>query len=463
MGLFDAKSLSRGIELEGEIPQGKEIFKKTIKIAWPAVTESVLVFLVGMIDMMMVGTLGKEAIAAVGLTTQPKFIALALFMSLNIAISAIVAHRRGQKDKDGAQRVLVQALVIVVCLAVIISTLCLVFADSILQLAGTQSDTHGLATSYFKIIITGLIFQVIMLVINAAQRGAGNTKISMRTNIVANLVNVVLNYLLIGGNLGFPKLGIAGAAIATVIGIIVGCGMSIFSVLKKNSFLTLRGVRKIKFDKETISSIVSLGSSTLTEQVFMRIGFLLYSLIIANLGTDSFAAHQIAINVLSLSFAFGDGLGSASVALVGQSLGAKRKDLARIYTRATIRIGVLLTIGISAFYFTLGRFMYSLYTNDALVLELCMQLLPISVATVFFQVPQVIYGGCLRGAGDAKYMALISMINLAIVRPAMSWALCYPVGLGVIGAWIGLFIDQIMRMAFATVRMRGDKWMSHKV
>ena len=463
MGLFDVKSLSKGIPVEGELPQGKEILKKTLKIAWPAVAESVLVFLVGMIDMMMVGSLGKEAIAAVGLTTQPKFIALCLFMSLNVAISAIVAHRKGQNDKDSAQRVLVQALVIVVALAAIISTLCIVFADPILRLAGTQPDTHQLAASYFKIIVAGMIFQVIMLVINAAQRGAGNTKISMRTNIVANLVNVVLNYLLIGGNLGFPKLGIRGAAIATVIGLIVGCGMSIFSVMKKNSFLTLRGVRSIKFDKETLSSIVSLGSSTLTEQIFMRIGFLLYSLIIANLGTDSFAAHQIAINVLSLSFAFGDGLGSASVALVGQSLGAKRRDLARIYTRATLRIGVLMTIVIAAFYFTAGRFMYTLYTDDAEVLSVCMQLLPISVITVFFQVPQVIRGGCLRGAGDARYMALISMINLAIVRPAMSWALCYPAGLGVIGAWIGLFIDQIMRTGFATHRMRGDKWMSHRV
>ncbi|MBR5479722.1 MAG: MATE family efflux transporter [Clostridia bacterium] len=463
MGLFDVKSLSRGVNVEGEIPQGNEILKKTLRIAWPAVAESVLVFLVGMIDMMMVGSLGKEAIAAVGLTTQPKFIALCLFMSLNVAISAIVAHRRGQNDKESAQRVLVQALVIVVCLAAIISVLCIVFAGPILKLAGTQADTHQLAASYFKIIMMGMIFQVIMLVINAAQRGAGNTKISMRTNIVANLTNVVLNYLLIGGNLGFPRLGIQGAAIATVVGIIIGCGMSIFSVMSKKSFLTLRGVKRIIFDAETMKSILSLGSSTLTEQIFMRIGFLLYSRIIADLGTDSFAAHQIAINVLSLSFAFGDGLSGASIALVGQSLGSKRRDLARIYTRATLRIGVLLTILIATFYFTAGHFMYSLYTDDAAVLSLCMKLLPISVATVFFQVPQVIYGGCLRGAGDAKYMAFISMINLAIVRPIISWILCYPVGLGVIGAWIGLFVDQIMRMAFATMRMRGDKWMSHRV
>lgn len=463
MKLFDAKSLSRGVALEGEIPQGKQIISKTIKIAWPAVMESVLVFMVGMIDMMMVGTLGPEAIAAVGLTTQPKFIALALFMSLNVAISAIVAHRKGQNDKESAQRVLVQALVIVVVLAAIISTLCMIFTDPILKLAGTKADTHYLAASYFKIIVAGMIFQVIMLVINAAQRGAGNTKISMRTNIVANLVNVVLNYLLIGGNLGFPKLGIQGAAIATVIGIIVGCGMSVFSVMRKDSFLTLRGVRRIKFDKETVSGILSLGSSTLTEQVFMRIGFLLYSRIIADLGTTSFAAHQIAINVLSLSFAFGDGLSAASIALVGQSLGEKRRDLARIYARATLRIGIALTIVIAAFYFGTGKLLYSLYTDDATVLSLCMSLLPLSVATVFFQVPQVIYGGCLRGAGDARYMALVSMINLAIVRPAMSWVLCYPMGLGLLGAWIGLFIDQIMRMLFATFRMRGDKWMSHKV
>ena len=107
--------------------------------------------------------------------------------------------------------------------------------------------------------------------------------------------------------------------------------------------------------------------------------------------------------------------------------------------------------------------LYSLFFEEETIVAMGVNIMRVIGVIVVLQISQVIYMGCLRGAGDAKYMALISMINLAIVRPVMSWALCYPVGLGVIGAWIGLFIDQIMRMAFATMRMRGDKWMSHKV
>ena len=463
MFLFDIKSLARKVEPQGELPGANELIRKTVKIAWPSVLESVMVCLVGMVDTMMVGTLGPSAIAAVGLTTQPKFIALAIFMSMNTAISAIVAHRRGQNDEKNARMVLVQALTIVLCLAAVISTLGFVFADPILKFAGTQADTHTDAVNYFRIIIAGLIFNVVMLVINAAQRGAGNTRISLKTNIASNAVNVILNYLLIGGKFGFPRLGVVGAAIATVIGSIVGCGMSIRSVLRKSSFLCLRSVRRISFDRETISSITKIGSSTMVEQVFLRIGFLICSLIVANLGTNSFAAHQICMNLISLSFTFGDGLGVASVALVGQSLGAKRRDLARIYMRTIHRIGILAAIILSIVFAAFGSFIYGLFTDDITVLNLCMNVLPISVTIVFFQIPQVIYGGSLRGAGDTKYMAIVSALTIGFVRPLSSWILCYPLKLGLVGAWLGIYLDQIFRMILAYLRIRGDKWMRHNV
>ena len=190
----------------GEIPPGKEMLLRALRIAWPSILESFLVALVGLIDTVMVSSLGSYAIAAVGLTTQPKFICLAIFISLNVAVSAIVARRKGEDDRESANSVLMQALIITVALTVVISILAIVFAEPILRLAGTADDTHEPAVAYFRIITGGMIFNVISLVINAAQRGAGNTKIAMRTNMVSNGVNIVFNYLLIGGNFGFPKL-----------------------------------------------------------------------------------------------------------------------------------------------------------------------------------------------------------------------------------------------------------------
>ena len=215
------------------------LLRRAFRVAWPSTLESFLVALVSVVDTIMVSSLGAAAIAAIGLTGQPKFICLAVFLSVNVAVSAIVARRKGEGDREGANRVLVQAILITVVLTVVITALALIFAEPVLRLAGTNEDTHELATGYFRIIVGCQFFNVLNMVINAAQRGVGNTKIAMRTNIVSNLVNIVFNYLLIGGNFGFPALGVNGAAIATVLGTVVTSGMALRSVMHPDSFLYL--------------------------------------------------------------------------------------------------------------------------------------------------------------------------------------------------------------------------------
>ena len=140
----------RGVEQEGEVPDERTVLKTTLNIAWPSILESFLISLVGMVDTVMVSSLGSYAIAAVGLTTQPKFIALAVFMSLNVAISAIVARRRGEGDRDSANRVLVQALIISVALTVVISVVTVIWADPIIRLCGSAPDPHDAAVGYLE-------------------------------------------------------------------------------------------------------------------------------------------------------------------------------------------------------------------------------------------------------------------------------------------------------------------------
>lgn len=465
MNIFNTYRLLGKIEASGEIPSENEFLKSTIKIAWPSILESFLVSLVGMVDNIMVSSLGAYAIAAVGLTTQPKFIGLAIFLSLNVAVSAIIAHRRGENDSKNANKVLLQAIVITVLLALIVSTICVLFASPILKFAGSSADTHDSAVMYFRIIMGGMIFNTLSMVINAAQRGAGNTKIAMYTNMVSNLVNVIFNYILIGGNFGFPKLGIKGAAIATVIGSIFACGMSILSILRPNGFICLKDVNlfKVRFDKKTLYSITNIGSSTLAEQIFLRIGFLTYAIIIAKLGTTAFAAHQIGMNVISISFSFGDGLSVASVALVGRSLGEKRKDLAKIYGGVCQRIGFIFACFISVIFLILGKQIFMLFSNEEAILNYGSIIMKLVTVIVFLQISQVVYSGCLRGAGDTKFTALVSLISVAIIRPLSGWILCYPLGLGLLGAWIGLAFDQFVRFIMTCLRFKSGKWMNFKI
>ena len=142
MQFLNIDRILRGQPPLGEIPAKKDIFRRTIQIAWPSILESFLVSLVGFIDTIMVSTLGTAAIAAVGLTTQPKFIGLAIFLSLNVAVSALVARRKGQDDRENANRVLVQSIMIVLILTIIVSIVCVAFADPIIRMAGSAEDTH---------------------------------------------------------------------------------------------------------------------------------------------------------------------------------------------------------------------------------------------------------------------------------------------------------------------------------
>lgn len=313
-----------GNKLQGKYH--KDTFQTAVNMAWPAIVESFFIAFAGLVDSLMVSSLGSYAVAAVGLTTQPKLLGLAFFFALNVSISALVARRRGEQRQSAANETLVTALVFIILAAAAFSVGFVAFASPIIHLCGSTAETHNGAVTYFRIIMGGMIFNCIQMGINSAQRGAGNTKITMRTNVTSNTINIILNYLLINGHFGFPALGIQGAALATVTGTVVGCVMSILSITKQDGFLNLGYILKNKI-KPTIAAFISLvrvGYSVFFEQVFMRIGFMMTAIMAAKQGTDAMAAHQVGMNIMSLSFAFGDGLQSAAVALIGRSLGAKK-------------------------------------------------------------------------------------------------------------------------------------------
>ncbi len=463
MYFFNNKKLLGDVKPLGALPPTKQMLSNTIRVAWPSMVESLLISSVIIINTIMVSSLGPEAIAAVGLTGQPRLLALALFISLSIALSAIVARRKGQNDKEGANKAHIQTLLIAVAFTILISSLCVVFADGIMRFSGSASDTHEMATTFFKITMAGIGFNIITLINNAAHRGAGNTKISMKTTMIANVVNIIFNYLLIGGNFGFPALGIRGAAIATVIGGGVGFVVSMISVLFRTEFVSIVGITKMRFDKETLRVLTNITSGTFAEQLFMRIGFMSYAIIVAKLGTTIFATYQIGMQVLILSFALGDGLSIAAVALVGRSLGEERRDLARIYGGIAQRLGVLFSLIVAILCITLGKPFFTLFAHEPQILQYAqMTMWYLSVIT-FTQISMIIYSGCLRAAGDVKYIAMVSLVCITFLRPLAGWLLCFVFDLGLHGAWMGIVLEQTVRLVLVALRFRGGKWMYHRI
>lgn len=443
----------------------KEDIHITFNMAWPSIVESFFVAFAGLVDSLMVSSLGSYAVAAVGLTTQPKFIGLSLFFALNVAISALVARRRGEENPEEANRILSTAILFIVAAAVILSILFVSLASPIIQLCGSTPETHDSAVAYFRIIMGGMIFNCIQMGINSAQRGAGNTKITMRTNVTSNTVNIIFNYLLINGHFGFPALGIRGAALATVLGTVIACIMSILSILKPGGFLSLSYIMKNKIFPAIASflHLIKVGYSVFFEQLLMRIGFMLTAIMAAKQGTDAMAAHQVGMNIMSLSFSFGDGLQAAAVALIGRSLGAGNEELAKEYGRICRMFGSMISVCLAIIYFIGARPLMSLFFTEEHIVAIGVKIMRVIIFVVAFQISQVVYMGCLRGAGDTFYTAVASTISVTFIRTIGSYLGGYVFGFGIVGIWLGVLADQISRFTFASTRFKKGKWTQIKI
>lgn len=443
----------------------KETVKTALRLAIPAIIETFFVSFAGLIDSFMVSSLGANAVAAVGLTAQPKFVGLAVFMAISVSVSALVARRLGEKRKDNANSILFTALILIFLLSLLVGTLTTIFAPQIINLCGATSETHSDATLYYRIIMFFIIFNCFQIGINAMQRGAGNTKITMRTNITSSIVNIIGNYLLIGGNLGFPALGIEGAAIATVFGSFIACIMSIISIINKNCFISIPYIieHKIRPSVEALVSIIKVGYSVFIEQLLMRIGFMATAVMAAKQGTASMAAHQVCMHILSLSFAFGDGLQAAAVALIGRSLGEKDPEKAKNYGGACLMIGGIISIILCIVYLLSSKWMMRLFFKEKDIIEIGVSIMYIAIAAVLFQVRQCIYTGSLRGAGDTRYTAFTAAFSVTIMRTLISYFCCYILGFGLIGVWLGILGDQITRFLFGSIRFKQGNWVNIKI
>lgn len=437
----------------------------TFNMAWPSIIESFFTAFAGLVDSLMVSSLGSYAVAAVGLTTQPKFIGLSLFFALNVAISALVARRRGEEKPEEANRILSTAIVFIVIAAILLSILFVTFASPIIRMCGSTPETHDSAVAYFRIIMGGMIFNCIQMGINSAQRGAGNTKITMRTNVTSNTINIIFNYLLINGHLGFPALGIHGAALATVLGTVVASVMSVLSILNPDGFISLPYIlqNKVWPAARSLHNLIHVGYSVFFEQLLMRIGFMTTAIMAAHQGTDAMAAHQVGMNIMGLSFSFGDGLQSAAVALIGRSLGANDEKMAKEFGSICRMFGGIISVCLAVLYFFGAWPMMGLFFQEEHIVAIGVGIMRVIIFVVAFQISQVVYMGCLRGAGDTLYTAIASTISVTFIRTIGSYLGGYVFGLGIVGIWLGVLADQISRFLFASTRFKKGKWTQIKI
>jgi len=440
--------------------------KLIIALTWPSLAENFLTSMMSMMDMIMVGGLGAYAISAVGLATQPRFIMLAAFMAMSVGTTALVARCKGARDQDGANLAFQQSVIITAALTAVLCVAMNFFAEPLVRwLAGKQISEQTIqeGLTYLKIQIYGFPTLSFTFVINAALRGAGNTRASFQNNTVANVVNVCLNYCLINGHFGFPRMEVAGASLATVIGQCVGMTLAIYTAARGKYYIKLSFKKRWKLDFTMISRILRIGIPSLLEQVIMRVGMLWFTTIVTNLGETPYSAHMVAMNIQQLSFTTGMAFGTASTTLVGQCLGRGRADLAKIYVKMTQNMGYIVSIIIALVMFFFGMQLAGFYSKEMVIITLAADMLKIIAISNPVSNARFIFVSALRGAGDARFMAVITFIGVLLVRPLLSLLLTNVFDMGLYGVWIALVSDSLLCFVLSGLRYRSGKWITLKV
>ena len=410
----------------------KKTIGEILKLALPAVGEMILYMMIWVFDTIMVGRhSGQLGVSAVGLSSEVIYTFFNIFVAMGVSISvtSIVSRSLGARNIDKADEISNIAVKIGIFLGITLSLIYFIFAENILRIAGASEDVIILGKRYLKICSFGITFNMLTNIFNGIYRGCKDTKTPLYGAAIMNVVNVLLDYVLIFGKFGAPELGVKGAAIATISGII--CAF-IFSLtqLKKLPF-TIHLGRKIVM--KDFKELVYLAIPSACQEGAFSINRLINVSIIMGLGSLAFAANQITITIESISFMPGWGFAVALTTLAGHSVGEKDFEKTKRYVYYTVTLSTI-TMGITALiFFLFPNELISLFIkeNEKEVIELgamCLMLAAIE------QVPMAVamaLEGAMKGMGDTKTpFKVVLFTNWAIRLPLIYYFLYlnrYPV------------------------------------
>lgn len=437
---------------------------ETIKITLPVFLELLVSSLFGMVDMMMVGNSGSPAVttpslAAIGITNQMMFIGISMVQALATGGTTMIARYTGAKEKSRIAPVLKHLIVIsFVTLILPFMLVTQINGAGVMGLIGAQEDAINIGFRYFNIVTLGFLFQAFNLTVFSAMRGTGDTKNPMKINLSVNLLNVIGNYILIFGKLGFPKLGVTGAGISTTISQIVASLVIIIYLIFGKHDLKFKVIEKFTFNRSILKNLLNIGGPAALEQVIFRVGVLVFVRIVSGLGTVIYATHQIGLNILSLSYSPGQAFGMATTTLVGRSLGEKRIDKAEIYIKESNLLALAASGALFIVFFFFGTYLSALYTQDANIISQSEDVLRLMAFIQPFQAVTFVLGGGLRGAGDTLSTLVVTLVSVVIVRITAAIILVNVLNMGLMGAWIAIFIDQMTRFIGITWRYKKENW-----
>lgn len=435
--------------------ENRKLIKNIFQITLPAVFDLLAQTLIMALDMKMVSSLGPSAISSVGVGTAGMYALIPALIAVATGTTALLSRAYGADNKVDGKKAFAQSFFIAVPLGIILTLIFLVFSEQIINLVGNAKDMNlGDAILYQNMTVIGFPFLGVSIATFYAFRAMGENKIPMIGNTLALVLKIILNFLLVY----LFKWGIFGAALSTTLTRLFSAIFSIYLVFwSKKNWISLE-LKDLKFDYFTSKRILKVGIPAAVEQLGLRIGMLIFEMMVISLGNLSYAAHKIALTAESISFNLGFAFSFAASALVGQELGkgSSQKALKNGYICTIIAMIVMSTFGL--LFFIIPQFLVSLFTKDKDVIELATMALKIVSICQPFSGASMVLAGALRGAGDTKSVLLITYLGIFLIRIPITYLFLDVLNFGLAGAWIVMTIDLAIRSSLAFYIFRRGKW-----
>lgn len=431
--------------------------KDLVKLIIPLIIEQILAVTVGMADGMMVARVGEAAVSGVSLVDSINVLLIGLFSALATGGAVVTSQYLGRKDEDNACTSAEQLIASALALSLIVMAIALPFRRSILRLIFGHVEQDVMTNAIEYMFWTSLSFPFLAIYNSCAAlfRSMGNSKISMKISFVMNFINIIGNGILI---FGF-KMGVAGAAISTLVSRIFAAVIMYILLRNKNNPIHINAIRTFRVNIAMIQRILRIGIPNGMENSVFQIGKLLVAGIIAGLGTSAITANAVASTVGGLGVLPGNAMSLALITVIGQCVGAADYDGVKYYTyklmKVTYAIMCVLNI-VLIFIIPIIISLYNLTEQTAVIAQQLMTyhaILSIFIWPTSFSLPNV-----LRAANDVKYTMFVSMISMFVWRIGFSVVLVHVFHFGVLGVWIAMTIDWLFRSICFAVRFKQEKY-----
>jgi putative MATE family efflux protein len=441
-----------------EAPVGRAV----VLLAIPMVLEMLMESVFAVADIFFVGHLGANAVATVGITESLMTLVYAMAIGLSIGAAATVARRIGEKDPERAARAAVQSIALGVVIATLIGVTGALFGPQLLMVMGASDEVVRVGGTFTRVMIGGSGTALLLFLVNAVFRGAGDAAVAMRVLWFANAINIALGPCLIFGVGPFPKMGVTGAAIGTTIG--RGCGVLYqLYVLTRQAGRVQVQQRHLSLDPAVMRGILRISGTAMFQNFVATASWMGLMRILTGFGSAAVAGNTIGVRIILFALLPSFGVSNAAATLVGQNLGAHKPDRAEASAWKAAWYNTAFLGGIGVIFVLFAPQLLAIFTPDPDVAAYGIRCLRIVAAGFLFYGYGMVLTAAFNGAGDTRTPTLIHFVALWLWEIPLAWTLAHPLGFGPTGVFISVSVAFSTLALMSAVLFRRGTWKMGRV